>query len=127
MNPFKALIIDDNSENVEVLSSMLTVHGGEVFSFKDPTKALAALAMLPPLDAVFVDLDMPKISGFEMLDHLRQGLPNVPILAYTVHISEIDVVRQMGFDGFLGKPIDHDRFPGLLQRILNGQAVWELP
>lgn len=127
MNTFNALVIDDNSENVEVLSSMLAVHGGQVFGFKDPTKALAALPTLPALNAVFVDLDMPKINGFEMLDHLRKGLPDVPILAYTVHISEIDVVRQMGFDGFLGKPIDHDRFPGILQRILKGQAVWELP
>jgi two-component system, cell cycle response regulator DivK len=127
MSTFKALVIDDNSENVEVLSSMLTIHGGQVFGFKDPTKALAALATLPALNVVFVDLDMPKINGFEMLEHLRGGLPNVPILAYTVHISEIDVVRQMGFDGFLGKPLDHDRFPGLLQRILNGQPVWEMP
>jgi two-component system, cell cycle response regulator DivK len=127
MKPFKALVIDDNSANVEVLSSLLASQGGEVSEFKDPTKALAALTTLPEIDAVFVDLDMPKISGFEMLDHLREGLPNVPIIAYTVHISEIDVARKMGFDGFLGKPLDHDRFPKLLERILNRQAVWELP
>jgi len=127
MNPFKALVIDDNSENVEVLTSMLAANGGEVSSFKDPTKALKALETLPSVDMVFVDLDMPKINGFEMLKPLRENLPNVPIIAYTVHISEIDVVRKLGFDGFLGKPLDHDRFPGLLQRILNGQAVWELP
>jgi CheY-like chemotaxis protein len=127
MSSFTALVIDDNSENVEVLSSMLAAQGGQVTSFKDPSKALAGLAALPPLNAVFVDLDMPKINGFEMLEHLRKALPNVPILAYTVHISEIDVVRKMGFDGFLGKPIDHDRFPAILQRILNKQGVWELP
>jgi two-component system cell cycle response regulator DivK len=127
MNSFNALVIDDNSENVEVLTSMLTSNGGQVSSFKDPTKALAALGSLPPLHMVFVDLDMPKISGFQMLEPLRQSLPNVPIICYTVHISEIDVARKLGFDGFLGKPIDHDRFPGLIQRILNGQSVWELP
>jgi two-component system, cell cycle response regulator DivK len=127
MSSFNALVIDDNTENVEVLTSLLTTSGGQVLSFKDPTKALAALATLPPLNMVFVDLDMPKISGFQMLEPLRQNLPNVPIICYTVHISEIDVARKMGFDGFLGKPIDHDRFPGLIQRILKGQAVWELP
>lgn len=127
MNPFAALVIDDNPSNVEVLSSMLTANGGQVFGFKDPTKALAALPTLPSLGVVFVDLDMPKINGFDMLQPLRQALVNVPIIAYTVHISEIDVVRQAGFDGFLGKPLDHDRFPILLQRILNGQPVWEMP
>lgn len=127
METFEAVVIDDNSANVEVLESMLSVHGGQVSTFKDPTKALAALASLTNTNVVFVDLDMPKISGFEMLNHLRQGLPNVPIIAYTVHLSEIDVARKMGFDGFLGKPIDHDRFPALLRRILNRQPVWELP
>ena len=127
MKPFKALVIDDNSANVEVLSSLLAAQGGEVSGFKDPTKALAALSTLPQIDAIFVDLDMPKINGFEMLDHLREGLPNVPIIAYTVHISEIDMARRLGFDGFLGKPLDHDRFPKLLERILNRQPVWELP
>jgi CheY-like chemotaxis protein len=127
MNPFKALVIDDNGANVEVLSSLLAAQGGEVSGFKDPTKALAALSTLPQIDVIFVDLDMPKINGFEMLDHLREGLPNVPIIAYTVHISEIDMARRLGFDGFLGKPLDHDRFPKLLERILNHQPVWELP
>lgn len=127
MSSFKAVVIDDNGANVEVLASLLSAQGGEVVSFKDPTKALAALGGLSQIDAVFVDLDMPKITGFEMLDHLRKGLPNVPIIAYTVHISEIDVARRLGFDGFLGKPLDHDRFPKLLEKILNHQSVWELP
>lgn len=127
MEPFSAIVIDDNSENVEVLTSMLTAHGGQVFGFRDPSKALAGLAAIGAVNMVFVDLEMPKISGFEMLEHLRQALPHVPIIAYSVHLSEIDVVRQKGFDGFLGKPLDHDRFPKLLQRILDGHAIWELP
>jgi two-component system, cell cycle response regulator DivK len=127
MSAFKALVIDDNSENVEVLTSLIASQGGEVASFKDPTKALAALKTLENVNMVFVDLDMPKLSGFDMLAPLREGVPNVPVIAYTVHISEIDVVRKLGFDGFLGKPVDHDRFPALIQRILKGQAIWELP
>jgi len=52
-------------------------------------------------------------------------LGRVPIIAYTVHVSEIDVVRQHGFDGFLGKPLDSARFPQQLARILNREPVWE--
>jgi two-component system cell cycle response regulator DivK len=38
----------------------------------------------------------------------------------------MDRARAAGFDGFLGKPLDPDRFPDQIQKILNGQPVWEL-
>jgi two-component system cell cycle response regulator DivK len=63
-----------------------------------------------------------------LLSILRQQLgKSVPIITYTVHLSEMDMARKMGFDGFLGKPLDADRFPELIKRILNGKSVWELP
>jgi len=34
--------------------------------------------------------------------------------------------RASGFDGFLGKPIDPDRFPDQITRILTGESVWEM-
>jgi len=33
--------------------------------------------------------------------------------------------QQAGFDGFLGKPLDPDRFPNQIRRILSGEQVWE--
>jgi len=33
--------------------------------------------------------------------------------------------RESGFDGFLGKPLDPDRFPDQIRRILSGDKVWE--
>ena len=67
--------------------------------------------------------------GYQILDHLRADvrLKLVPIIAYTVHTNEIKVAYERGFDGFLGKPLDSDRFPDQLTRILNGEAVWETP
>jgi len=47
------------------------------------------------------------------------------IIAYTVHVSELDTARRWGFDGFLGKPVDIDRFPEQFECIINGGAVWE--
>jgi DNA-binding NarL/FixJ family response regulator len=50
---------------------------------------------------------------------------NAPIIAYTVHLNEIANTRQLGFDGFLGKPLDVTRFPEQLARILRGEQLWE--
>jgi two-component system cell cycle response regulator DivK len=79
------------------------------------------------LDVIFCDLEMPKLTGYEMLPMLREQVGQLPIIAYSVHLSEIDATRKMGFDGFVGKPLDNERFPEIIRRILNGQSVWELP
>lgn len=68
---------------------------------------------------------MPNISGYELLDQLRAAFGTTPIVACTMHVSEVNVARQLGFDGFLGKPLDLDRFPDQVTIIINGQPLWE--
>lgn len=82
---------------------------------------------LNKLDIVFLDLEMPDIDSYEMLEQLRgdSRFQSTPIIASTVHISEIKVAHDKGFDGFIGKPIDPDKFPEQLSRILSGEGVWD--
>lgn len=121
-----ALVIDDNKSNVEVIAALLEVEGVKVSSFMQPERAAAALPELKSIDVVFCDLEMPRINGYEMLTRLRAVYgQRVPVIAYTVHTSEIEQARKRGFDGFLGKPLDGDRFSSLLEKILHGQQVWE--
>ncbi len=128
MPTYHALIIDDNANNVEVLEGLLAGQAISCTSVLDPMRLDEALQNLERVDVVFCDLDMPTVDGFHLLPILRQKLGrSVPVITYTVHLSEMDSARRVGFDGFLGKPLDADRFPGLLKRILDGQAIWELP
>jgi two-component system, cell cycle response regulator DivK len=77
------------------------------------------------VDVVFLDLEMPGVDGYAVKNYLRTKLGTTPIIACTVHLNEIDMVRQSGFDGFLGKPLDSHRFSDQLGRILTGMPVWE--
>lgn len=120
-----ALVIDDNSQNVKVLVQLLSKQGVSATEISDPRKLATMLPSLENVDVVFLDLEMPGLDGYQAKDMLRAHFGNTPIVAYTVHISEINVVRQLGFDGFLGKPLDNTKFPDQLARILNGEAVWE--
>lgn len=123
-----ALVIDDNLNNLEILGGLLAEQGIQCSFVSDPTKVNDELEKLPTIGVVFCDLEMPKMDGFEVLRMLRERLGKaIPIIAYSVHLSEINLARKMGFDGFLGKPLNADRFPELIRRILNGQPVWELP
>jgi two-component system cell cycle response regulator DivK len=56
-----------------------------------------------------------------------EHLKSIPIIAVTAEASQdqMNKARESGFDGFLGKPLDPDRFPEQIRRILNGESVWE--
>ncbi|MGQ9907654.1 MAG: response regulator [Candidatus Flexifilum sp.] len=123
--PKTALIIDDNPANSKVLAQLLARSGVGSIEVNDPRRLDLSQFTPGSVDVVFLDLEMPAISGYELLGQLRAALGAVPIIACTVHISEINVTRELGFDGFLGKPLDHDRFPTQLANILSGQPVWE--
>lgn len=127
MNQQHALVIDDNSKNVAILTRLLAEQGLSSTQITNPKTLDTVLDTLSQLDVVFCDLEMPGVSGFQVLQKLKADarFQHVPVVAYTVHISEIGVANQQGFDSFVGKPIDPDKFPGQLARILNGQPVWE--
>lgn len=125
MSQYHALLIDDNAQNLKVLAQLLMKQGVTYTEVSDSRKLAALLSTLGHVDVAFVDLEMPGLDGYEVKDMLKLELSGTPIIAYTVHMSEINVVKQLGFDGFLGKPLDNTRFPDQLARILRGDAVWE--
>lgn len=125
MSQQAALIIDDNLQNLKVLAQLLAKQGVSCTEVSNPTTLQNVLPGLGQVDVVFVDLEMPGLDGFRVKDLLKSQLMGIPIIAYTVHVSEMNVAQQMGFDGFIGKPINSMRFPDQLARILRGEPVWD--
>jgi two-component system cell cycle response regulator DivK len=124
-----ALIIDDDAKNLDVLAKLLNMQGVSCTRVARPALLDAALQSLDEVDVVFLDLEMPGASGYDVLEKLKSDarFQYVPVVAYTVHVSELTIAHQQGFHSFLGKPLDADKFPEQLARILDGQPVWETP
>ncbi len=124
-----ALIVEDNARNVAVLARLLAEQNITSTQVTNPKHLDGLFAEMPPVNVVFVDLEMPGLSGYDVLAKIkaRPEFAGVPVVAYTVHVSEMTAAQQRGFDGFIGKPLDPDRFPAQLSRILSGEAVWETP
>jgi len=127
MNTKHALIIDDNRTNVTVLETLLAKSGVTHTSVLDPRHLAEVLGEITDLDVVFLDLELPGLSGFTVLETFKahERFHDVPVVAYTVHLSELNKAHHAGFHSFIPKPIDPQRFPGQLERILRGEAVWE--
>lgn len=127
MSERHALIIDDNDRNMDVITGLLDRQNITSTKVLDPSQLQTTLQDVVEIDVVFVDLEMPVADGFQVFDQLRgdSRFDGIPIIAYTVHVSELPTAYRYGFDGFLGKPLDSERFPEQLERIFNGQGVWE--
>lgn len=123
----QAFIIDDNANNLEILQMLLMQENVESTTVQMPRQVRHAVSGLHEVDVIFVDLEYPQGDGYQVLEILRgyPHLQDVPIIAYSVHTSEIDKARQAGFNGFLGKPLRVQQFPEQLRRILRREGVWE--
>lgn len=121
-----ALIIDDNAKNVDVLARLLAMQNVTSTRIGNPTQLPNSLVNISPVDVVFLDLEMPGQDGYQILELLKADdrFSATPIVAYTVHVSEITVAHRLGFHSFLGKPLDSDKFPDQLAAILRGEPVW---
>lgn len=97
MSQSHALIIDDNINNVAVLVHMLSQHGVTSSQVITLDQLPPVLAQLRQIDVVFLDLEMPERSGYEVLQELQaeDRFANVPIVAYTVHANEIQTALQV--------------------------------
>lgn len=123
------LVVEDNVSNFVLIARMLAylgVHcewktsGYEVVEYADT---------LPRLDLVLMDIRLPYEDGYSALKKIRSSpnLKSTKVVAVTAEANpeQMDKSRHAGFDGFIGKPLDPDRFPEQIRRILDGQEVWE--
>ncbi|NLX09997.1 MAG: response regulator [Chloroflexi bacterium] len=126
MATLHALIIDDDAYSIHVMERLLDQEDISYTAVADPTRLEGILQTLDTVDIVFLDLEMPKLDGYEVLAMLKTHLTaSVPIVACTVHTAEINNTRRKGFFSFVAKPLDLDRFSDQLHRILSGIPVWE--
>ncbi len=113
------LIVDDDSEFVQQLSSLLQQEGFTVNGSTHPDEALELYRRFSP-DLVLTDLRMPDVSGFSVLKKIRDFDPNAKVVIITAY-GEKETVAQafrMGAAEFIDKPVMVDRLLSTLRTIL---------
>ncbi len=117
------LYIEDNADNRTLVRRILMAVGIDVV-LEEAVSALDGIkrALVAPPDLILIDLSMPGMDGLEATRRLRDHelLREVPIVALTANVMEADRRRALdaGCDGYIGKPIDVDRFPGEIMSYL---------
>ena len=101
----KLLVVDDDRDLVELLDYALKRESYEVVRAYDGETALEAFEREKP-DLVVLDLNLPKLAGFVVLERMRRADDHVAILILSARQDEADVLRglQLGADDYITKP-----------------------
>jgi PAS domain S-box-containing protein len=122
----RVLVVDDNSDGAEMLSVCLRHLGHEVRIALDGLEAVELAREFSPA-LVFLDLGLPGLSGYEVIERIRQ-LPTcagVPVVAVTGYARDSDRARTLeaGFSAHMAKPIDVSRLGSIVEEMIVGTAA----
>jgi len=125
------LVVEDNVYSYVLIARLLAFLGVKHQDWKrSGWQVLEFADAMPRVDLILMDIHLPYEDGYEALSKLRAHprFTNTLIVAVTADatVSNMKRARAAGFNGFIGKPIDPDRFINQVQMILRNQPIWDL-
>ena len=125
--PFKILVADDVPDNVALLSRYLQSEGYSFIAASDGLEALEKIRSEMP-DLILLDVNMPKMDGFEVLQQIRTdpAIEHIPVIILTAaRIGHTDVQAglNLGADDYVTKPFDRRELLARIRTKLRVKAV----
>lgn len=111
----KILVVDDNADSAQSMAFVLRSLGHDADYLTDPRRVPAAVKEAKP-DAVFLDIGMPHLDGYQLAQMLRRESREICIVAISGHDSPNDRKRgrEAGFDAYVAKPADAQMLQSIL-------------
>jgi len=113
------LVVDDAVNTLEVLRRNLTSKGYQVFTAPGVVEAIKILDTTP-IDLVITDLKMPRVSGLDLIKHVRENLKNTEVMMITGYATVGGAVEAVktGAEEYLSKPFTDEELFSAVQRAL---------
>lgn len=115
----KILIIDDNVDVRLTLADVLISDGFRVATAKDGMEGLTYLERNDHPDLILLDLQMPVMDGYDLMDRIRQSsqLKKIPVILISGEVDE-ERIKSLAMDklAFLEKPIDFKNFVDVVEK-----------
>jgi CheY-like chemotaxis protein len=123
MTPLKLLVVEDDAASLELMTEVFTSLKAEVHPVNDSEKA-AGMANQEKFDGIFLDLEMPKLNGFDLARMIRKSSWNksTPIIIVTGR-DERQAMQEafaLGATFFLQKPVDRQKLTMLFRTVSGG-------
>jgi CheY-like chemotaxis protein len=122
---WNVLIVDDEPDSVGVVEHIFVFHKARVRTASTGVACMDLLRQEVP-NILFLDIQMPKLSGWEVLKQIREdtALKDITVIALTAHAMHGDRERILaaGFDGYFSKPISPLTFVKDVSTILDARS-----
>ena len=126
----KILIVEDNALNIKLFCDLLAAHGHQPEAVTDSRNAIEAARSFAP-DLVITDIQLPHVSGLELIRLIRgdEQLAAIPIMAVTAYSAQGDEerIRAAGAQAYVSKPISVVRFAQAVEALLSEGKVEATP
>lgn len=116
----RVLVADDDNDMRELIRSLLGSVGYDIHVARNGAEALSQVEALSP-DAMILDINMPEIDGFGVLEALRgRARRRLPVLMLTARHASDDVRRavMLGAKDYLAKPFNRDQLIARVSRLV---------
>jgi len=117
------LIVDDEPDNIELLSRRLTRRGFAVISATSADEGIAKAVAEQP-NVILMDVKMPRVDGLEACRRLKAhaATKSLPIIMLTAHamVEDREQALAAGADEYESKPVDLPRLLEKMQRLIGG-------
>lgn len=121
---YKILVVDDSATNVVLLEAILDEKGYKIETALNAKEAFAIISKNSP-DLILLDLLMPKISGFDFLEKIRNDIrtKHTPVIVISALTDEenINKIKKMDIVDFIKKPIDLQYLVNKVESVLQSQ------
>ncbi len=120
------LVVDDEPQACEILTDALTAWGHTVQSASDGKAALEKLADRN-FTMVITDMDMPRMDGMELMEHIVSDYANIDVIAITGHVMRYKYteVVEAGASDFITKPFSLNELEAKLNRLIRERGLRE--
>ena len=120
-----ALVIEDNSDNMELITFILEKNGYKVIKAETGQQGFdVALERRP--DFIILDIQLPDMDGLEVLRKIRNseidsGMPVIAMTSYAM-VGDREKMMAAGCDGYIEKPIDPEKVVSQIRRIIGEES-----
>ena len=117
----KVLVVEDNELNLKLFCDLLRAHGYLAEPVRDGRDAVARARDFAP-DLIIMDIQMPHVTGYELILELKvdEHLRGIPVMAVTAYAGRDDEerIRAAGASSYVSKPISLARFMDAVNTLL---------
>ena len=122
----KVWIVDDDEEMIRAVQLMLKLLKFETRHFLGPRPAAQAILAGEVPDLLILDINMPEVSGLDMLEFLRRRREtlNLPVVMLSTEAADVQVDRAlaMGADAYVTKPVSIEELETAMQKAFKARA-----